>query len=219
MQYVALQVKTSYSLLESLNQIPQLVQKAKDLNYQALAITDHNNMFGAVEFYNECQKHQIKPLIGLELDIDFSQIILIAKTNLGYQNLLKLSTIKSERNLTIEDLQKYQEDLILILPYPHFEEKIYNIYQDKYIGYKNQEEKNKITYPKIFINEVSYLNKNDYPYLDYLYMIKDSKVLGEYELNTHQGKHLLSEEEINTFVEKEELSTYQDIIKDRKSVV
>ena len=61
---LALQVKTSYSLLESLNDITKLVLKAKELGYTSLAITDHNNMFGVMEFYLECRKNDIKPIIG-----------------------------------------------------------------------------------------------------------------------------------------------------------
>ena len=63
MTYTPLQIKTCYSLLQSLNKIPNLVSYAASLGYQALAITDSNNMFGVPEFYNECKKHNIKPII------------------------------------------------------------------------------------------------------------------------------------------------------------
>ena len=58
MKYVALQVKTNYSLLQSLNNIKKLVSSAYALGYKALAITDSNNMFGVPEFYNECKKNK-----------------------------------------------------------------------------------------------------------------------------------------------------------------
>ena len=67
MDYVPLQVKTSYSILESLNQIKELVLRAKELSYQSLAITDNNNMFGVMEFYNCCKKYDIKPIVGMEI--------------------------------------------------------------------------------------------------------------------------------------------------------
>ena len=95
MDYVALQVKTSYSLLDSLNDIKKLVEKASSLGYTSLAITDTNNMFGVMEFYLECQKNNIKPIIGLELHIDEKKILLYAKNNNGYKNLIKLSTSRS----------------------------------------------------------------------------------------------------------------------------
>ena len=65
MDYVPLQVKTSYSILESLNRIKELVLRAKELSYQSLAITDNNNMFGVMEFYQECNRNGIKPIIGI----------------------------------------------------------------------------------------------------------------------------------------------------------
>ena len=110
MEYVALQVKTSYSLLQSLNEIKKLVSYASSLGYQSLAITDSNNMFGVPEFYNECKKNNIKPIIGLELDIEDKKILLYAMNNQGYKNLIKLSTLISENPLTIKDLTTYKDN-------------------------------------------------------------------------------------------------------------
>ena len=81
MEYVALQVKTNYSLLQSLNDIKKLVSHAKSLGYKALAITDTNNMFGVPEFYNMCKENGIKPIIGLELEVDNKKILLYAMNN------------------------------------------------------------------------------------------------------------------------------------------
>ena len=162
MNYVPLQLKTSYSLLESLNDIPKLINYAKELGYQSLAITDTDNMFGVMEFYQECQKNGIKPIIGIELSLENSKILLYALNNLGYKNLIKLSTIRSERNLTIKDLTQYKDNLILVIPYSSYNEEIYNIYEKKYIGYSNNNERRKITKDKVFINSVSYLKKEDH---------------------------------------------------------
>lgn len=206
MKYTALQVKTSYSLLTSLNKIDKLVKRAKKLGYTSLAITDHNNMFGVPEFYQECKKNDIKPIIGLELDIEDTKVLLYAMNNKGYKNLIKLSTIVSEHQLKLDDLKNYKDDLILVIPYIYYKEEIYNLFEYKYIGYSTKEEQEKIKEDKILINDVSYLEKTDYKYLDFLYMIKEGKTLGEYELNTHIGKHLLSKEEIAN------LSSERDII-------
>jgi len=213
MEYVALQVKTSYSLLTSLNNISKLVVKAKKLGYKSLAITDSNNMFGVMEFYLECQKHGIKPIVGIELDIEDKKILLYAKNKEGYKNLIKLSTIKSDRELVIEDLIKHRDNLILIMPFLSYDKKIFDIYSEAYIGYSTKEEKNKINANnKIFINDVSYLEKDDYKYLDYLYMIKEGKVLGEYELNTHKFKHLLSEEEVLELCDQSDINICKEIV-------
>ena len=144
MIYIPLQLKTSYTLLSSLIRIPDLIQKAKSLGYQSLAITDHNNMFGVPAFYQECKKNNIKPVIGLELEVEDKNILLYAMNNQGYKNLIKLSTIVSERNITLEDLTLYQNDLILVIPYSFFNEEIYNIYKYHYIGYSTKEEQDKI---------------------------------------------------------------------------
>ena len=211
MEYVALEVKTSYSILESLNHIPKLIAKAKELGYTSLAITDENNMFGVMEFYLECKKNDIKPIIGIKLIIEDSELLLYAKNKEGYKNLIKLSTIISERNLNIDDLIKYKHNLILVMPIKKFNEEIFNIYEDKYIGYSNLIEKEGITLPKVFINDVSYLDKNDYRYIDYLYMIKNGKVLGEYELNTHINKYLLSQSEVEKICDIEDIKNTMEI--------
>ena len=211
MEYTALQVKTSYSLLQSLNEIKKLVAYASSLDYQSLAITDSNNMFGVPEFYNECKNNNIKPIIGLELTIEDKKILLYAMNNNGYKNLIKLSTLISERPITKEDLITYKEDLLLIIPYKYFDNSIYQIYSNHYIGYTSTEERNKIKEDKVFINDVSYLYKEDYKYLDYLYMIKELKVLGEYELNTHKGKHLLTKEELDLITTEVDIKTTQII--------
>ena len=206
MQYVALQVKTCYSILESLNKIDSLILKAKQLGYKSLAITDNNNMFGVPEFYQKCKIEGIKPIIGLSITIRDNIFLLYAINNNGYNNLIKLSTILSEKELTIEDLKKYKDNLLLVMPYSSYNEDIYQIYSNKYIGYSSLKERESITQKdKILINDVSYINEEDYKYIDYLYMIKESKVLGEYPLETHIGHHLLTEEDIN------KLSTEEDI--------
>lgn len=196
MKYTALQVKTSYSLLNSLNEVTKLVSRAKALGYTSLAITDTNNMFGVITFYQECKKNNIKPIIGIELDILDKKILLYAKNNNGYKNLIKLATLISERNLTLDDLKEYQNDLILVIPYIYYDDDIYNIYETKFIGYSNIEEKKHITKDKVFINNVSYLYKEDYKYLDYLIMIKEGKTLGEYEFGNNKNMYLLSSEEV-----------------------
>lgn len=196
MNYTALQVKTCYSLLKSLNNIQKLVSYASSLGYKALAITDEDNMFGVPEFYEECQKHNIKPIIGMEVSIEDKKILLYAMNNYGYKNLIKISSLLTEAPITKDTLLKYKDNLLLIMPYKYFDKEIYDIYANHYIGYTNIEDVNHIKEDKVFINDVSYLYKEDYKYLDYAYMIKELKVLGEYELNTHKDKYLPTNENL-----------------------
>lgn len=211
MNYTCLQVKTCYSILKSLNNIKKLVETAKKLGYTSLAITDENNMFGVPEFYQECKLNNIKPIIGLSLDIEEKKILLYAKDEKGYKNLIKLSTIITEETLTIDILKKHKEGIVLVIPFKYYDEKIYSIYSDKYIGYSTRDEKENIKEDKVYINDVSYLNKNDYKYLDYLYMIKESKTLGEYELNTHKDKYLKSIEELSSILDPKDLDNMNKI--------
>ena len=210
MDYTALQVKTSYSLLNSLNEIKKLVSRAYDYGYKSLAITDVDNMFGVMEFYQECKKFNIKPIVGIELHILEYVVLLYAKNNLGYKNLIKLATIISDRELSIDDLIKYKDNLILVMPYDKYNEDIYNIYEEHFIGYSNKLDRDKINDKAVFINDVSYLDVSDDEYLDYLKMIDLGKVLGEYVFHENSGKHLIKQEDIlnYTFIEDIENTKY-----------
>ncbi len=101
--FIHLHVHTQYSLLDGACRIKELVKKASGMGMTALGMTDHGNMFGAVDFYLACTKANIKPIIGCEAYITpFSRfekntdqkgichITLLAKDNLGYANLMKL---------------------------------------------------------------------------------------------------------------------------------
>ena len=100
--YAPLNIKTCNSLLKSMIKIEDLVKAAKENNIQALTITD-NNMYGVLDFYKACTQNNIKPIIGLEVSIP-EKIIFYAMNYEGYKNLMKLTTIKSEKELTIDDL-------------------------------------------------------------------------------------------------------------------
>ncbi len=102
--FVHLHTHSHYSLLDGLGTIPNLVAAAKNNGMTALALTDHGVMYGAIEFYQECLRQGIKPIIGVEAYLtDGSMLeqnknskpyhlILLAANSTGYQNLLKLTT-------------------------------------------------------------------------------------------------------------------------------
>ena len=74
MSFSHLHVHTEYSLLDGFSNIKKLVNKAKELNMQSLAITDHGTMFGVIEFYSAAKDAGIKPIIGLETYVSARRI-------------------------------------------------------------------------------------------------------------------------------------------------
>ncbi|MFA5023263.1 MAG: DNA polymerase III subunit alpha, partial [Candidatus Paceibacterota bacterium] len=106
MSFVHLHNHTHYSLLDGLIKIPDLVKKAKEFGMPALAITDHGSMYGVIEFYKECLKQEIKPILGCEIyvatrsrfnkephvDARRYHLTLLAKDLTGYHNLIKIVT-------------------------------------------------------------------------------------------------------------------------------
>ena len=106
-KFVHLHTHSHYSLLDGLGKIDELVARAKDYGLPALALTDHGVMYGAIEFYKKAKKAGIKPIIGVEayvarnghlnkrakLDEKPYHLILLAKNEIGYKNLVKLTTI------------------------------------------------------------------------------------------------------------------------------
>ena len=104
MAFTHLHLHTEYSLLDGAARIKNVVARAKELGMDSLAITDHGAMFGVVEFYKECRKQGIKPVIGCEVytaarrmtdkdverDKHQGHLILLAKNETGYKNLIKI---------------------------------------------------------------------------------------------------------------------------------
>jgi DNA polymerase-3 subunit alpha len=100
-----LHVHTQYSLLDGMGLIPQLVERAKEMGMESLAITDHGVMYGAIEFYLAAREEGIKPIIGCEVylapngrssrnagDKSNYHLVLLAKNLTGYRNLIQLTT-------------------------------------------------------------------------------------------------------------------------------
>ncbi|MDC3412639.1 DNA polymerase III subunit alpha [Terrihalobacillus insolitus] len=123
MGYTHLQVRSGYSLMKSSITIEKLVEKAKSLGFDALAITDENVLHGAIPFYQACLKAGMKPIIGMAVNVSDNEsekasFILLAKNNRGYKNLLKLSSyiqLKQLDWINRDDLAQYTGGIIGIL--------------------------------------------------------------------------------------------------------
>ena len=103
--FTHLHTHTEYSMLDGISRIPDLVRRTGELGMDAMSITDHGSMYGVVDFYSECKDAGIKPIIGCELYVAHgsrrdrtpnertaNHLVLIAKDNTGYRNLLQLVT-------------------------------------------------------------------------------------------------------------------------------
>ena len=132
--FVHLHVHSEYSLLDGMSRIKDLPVRAKELGMKAIALTDQGVMYGAVDFYKECKKNDIKPIIGCEVyvaprsrfekeagrDNGYNHLILLAKNKTGYQNLSKLVSLSFvegfyyKPRIDLEILEKYSEGLICL---------------------------------------------------------------------------------------------------------
>ena len=101
MKFVNLYTETEYSLLSSPNKIDELVNKACEYHYDALAITDYNNMYGAIKFYSACKEKGIKPIFGLHFDVN--DIDMIREFN-SYAMENSVDELKSMANGIVSDV-------------------------------------------------------------------------------------------------------------------
>ncbi len=134
MDFTHLHCHSHYSLLDGLSKPEPLVERVKELKMSAVALTDHGVMYGAVEFYNLCKEAGIKPIIGLEayvaprsfkdkegkLDSDYFHLTLLAKNEIGYQNLIKLTTLAHlegfyyKPRIDLQILKHYNEGILCL---------------------------------------------------------------------------------------------------------
>ncbi|MBI2026124.1 MAG: DNA polymerase III subunit alpha [Candidatus Levybacteria bacterium] len=132
--FVHLHNHSEYSLLDGLSKIKDMVSRVKELGMNAIAITDHGNMYGVIQFYKECVAENIKPIIGAEIyvakrsrhdkeagiDSDANHLILLAKDFNGYKNLMKIISVAGlegyyyRPRTDLELLEKYSKGLICL---------------------------------------------------------------------------------------------------------
>lgn len=222
-----LSIKTDYSILSSLIKIPDLISYAINNHIEALGIID-DNLSSSMEFILECQKSNIKPLVSLEVIYQDSKIYLYAKDEQGLHNLFKINTILLNNPLSINDLKKYINNLIILLPYNSIKlyDELKTITNNIFIGYQTKQEKQSaliITNKIIYFNQVLSLTKEDTKYLNYLNMIKDNLTYDTYQdINysnnylhiTEDADELISEVNITISPSKNLIPHYDENIKD-----
>ncbi len=134
--FAHLHTHSHYSLLSALPKIDELVDRAKELDMKALALTDNGNLYGAIDFYKACKKKDIKPIIGVDfyvaarsrkdmqagIDNRRSRLVLLAMNEAGYKNLLQLVTLSHlegfyyKPRIDRELIERFNDGLICISP-------------------------------------------------------------------------------------------------------
>lgn len=211
--FVHLHNHSEFSLLDGLSKIPAMVARAKELGMTALALTDHGALYGALKFYHACREAGIKPIIGCEiyvakrsrldkeatLDSDQNHLILLAKNNTGYKNLMKLVTAASlegfyyKPRVDLELLKKYSQDLICLTACLNG-----YISEPLLAGRKDEAEKRAKTLMEIFKNDLyfelqKHQNMKDQDALN-LELIKLSEKLGVALVATNDCHYIYQED-------------------------
>ena len=201
MRYIPLNIKTEYDLMNSLIRVKDLISFALKKEIYALGITDPN-MFGTMEFINECNKNNIKPIIGAEVIVNDMYMLMYAKNYNGLTNLFKIVSHKNiEGTLDIDYVKDNSSDLIIVTNgkhYPLVSKYFDNVYI-KYHTSKLKEEALKLTNNIVYMDLIRYFNEEDKEYFKYLKYIDEGKTIDDkinvYDINFRLN---ISESDTNT---------------------
>ena len=197
-------------MMKSLITVSSLIEKLKEESITACGICDEN-LYGVMEFYNTCLENQIKPIIGLEVEINNHPFYLYAKNYEGYRGLLKIHTKKEKNELGMIDIETYKENLNLVLLYTHIE--AYATYASHfpnlYIGYTTEYEKNNaylVTTKVVFCPDIKCFKRSNSDTLNMLTAIEKVEPFAfiqkkEYEKNSWEYAQ-------NEFIEEESTSEF-----------
>ena len=122
-QFIHLHVHSAYSLAEGAIKVKDLIKTCKNNNIPAVAITDTNNMYGAMEFCSEALKAGVQPILGCQVNVDQSgeQLVLLVQSEQGYRNICRLLSDAymhedsgQGMNIEFENLKQHSEGLICL---------------------------------------------------------------------------------------------------------
>ena len=230
-------IKSGYTFLSSTLKIEDIITVAKEKKYSYLGLIDKDVMFGCMEFYNACKKNDIKPIIGVEFELNNGTVVcLIAKDNEGYLALVKLSSFinTNKEKLTIDLVKEHKEHLIVVVPgfrgLKHIDKDEYvtflDYYKDTfpyfYVGmeyyqnkelYKTNAHLRDLDYKKIYFNNIVSEDKYDLDNIDVLKAIKNNEVIG-YSRNKENLTYscFLSDDEKRNNFTYEELQGCEELV-------
>ena len=188
-----LDTKTVYSFMESMVSIEKYVSIGKEYGYRSLGIMDVDNLYGAYYFIKECQKQGMQPLLGLEMTVHHKEEVLnlrfLALSNLGYRNLMKISSRKMTGKKEWADFSSYLEDICVIVPY-YPEVDSLDLGHDYYIGVYPDTPQLNVSHPLLPLYRVNSFESEDLEALQMLKAIKENVTLREVDVQSQQGLFL-----------------------------
>lgn len=238
---VHLHMRSSYSLLESSIRLEQMIIHQKKLGFRHVCLTDHNVMYGTMEFYHLCKKHDIHPIFGLEVDVNFNDeqyhFILLAKNDLGLQNLYKLASNTNEIIL-FDDFVEYAKECVVLTSsdgndslsgyienqdiesLSSFVKLCKESFSDFYFSVamndsnKRREDNkilNSLSCNKVALSRIYYENKEDVKTLHALRAIAKQTYIDDQSLDVKYNRHLRSMDEMESLYSFNELQATEEI--------
>lgn len=181
----AISIKTDYEVLKSLIKVKDLITYAKANNINTLGIID-NNLSSSIEFYEECKKNNIKPLIALDVTLN-NHIYIYAKNYQGLKDLFKLNTYLLDNELTIDILKKYITNAYLVTRSLNLYDELSKITSNLFLGVKNINDTPEVK-NKVIFNIARTLKKEDTKYISYLREIDNES---KENLNIYKNDYLI----------------------------
>ena len=170
-KFINLHFNSEYSLLESNVTIDSYISFAIENNISILSITDRNNMYGVDKFITLCNKNNIKPIIGVDLDVQDFRLVLLAKNYKGFQELNRLVSLKSKQEIALDDINS--ENLFVIdHPTYGFIKKNNKILENDNFYFSSENPKHKNA---IIIKENRIIERDDNETLSILHSIKNQQ--------------------------------------------
>ncbi len=214
--YTHLQVATAFDLLSSTLKIDELVTEAKKAGFQSLAMTNHNQLYGAMRFQQACKENGIKAIYGMTIDVestlgesDSYPVIVLAKNTEGYHELMKLtSALQTEERAFLPKnwFDAYSKNIVIILPVengeitnllPEQRSMLLESYPDAYLGVSQPDSSITAwafneTERTVVISDVRYLYPADVKSMSVLKAIRDNEIIDWETLPTEGEQYLIS---------------------------
>lgn len=220
--YVPFDVRSSYSIGDSICQIPRLVRKVREMGFPALALADRNFMFGAAEFHAACHSRQgsvyeslppIKPIIGRFITATVHEtphaMRLFAKNKTGYRNLVRISSAEvqpqgaKDRFIEFSDVEKWHDGLICMTSgtEPDFVNMCLRAFGDDFVFMADRDDFDSSIWPSVMVcaaNPVRFIEKDDASAFDTYCAIFDNRKLSDAARRRCNGdEYLMSRDEMS----------------------